>query len=413
MNFELSNNLTKLAKIFEKKADLYIVGGFVRDKLLSLKTQDIDLCSSLTITQIQSLLNNTKYILKEANKKLGTVKICCEHEVWDYSTFRKETYLNNGSHNPVEVEFIKSVQEDAKRRDFTVNAIYYNINKQEIIDFYNGLNDIKKRRLRCIETPQFVFKNDGERILRMVRQASQLNFSITADTLHVAKKMSNNLCDISNKRKFDELMKILDLKNRYIIFARSHVKGLRLFNKLGLWKYYFEDVNHVKYSMVKKADNQNRFIGLLIDLVNTKKPDCVSYFLENHLGEKGLGLSKNKIAKDIEVVCGYFDAKNLVNNKDYFFTYFNSFDQISKLLEKSSILVFNKYNFFYKYIVKYKIPVQIKDLKINGNDIKQNYPKIPEKRYKYILTDLLNKVFRAEIDNNKQCLIDEVKTYDI
>ena len=70
MNFELSNNLTKLAKIFEKKADLYIVGGFVRDKLLSLKTQDIDLCSSLTITQIQSLLNNTKYILKEANKKL-------------------------------------------------------------------------------------------------------------------------------------------------------------------------------------------------------------------------------------------------------------------------------------------------------------------------------------------------------
>ena len=412
MDFELSSHLEKLAKIFGKKTDLYIVGGFVRDKILGLKTQDIDLCSSLTITQVQTLLKDTNYILKEPNKKTGTVKICCEHEVWDYSTFRKENYLNNGSHTPYEVEFVKTPSEDSKRRDFTVNSIYYNINKKEILDFYNGINDIKKRVIRCIETPYYVLKNDGVRILRMIRQATQLNFTISKDTLHYAKKMCDNLKEISNHRKFDELIKILDLDNRYIIFYKSFVKGLKLFNKLGLWKFYFENVAKIKYKMVKKADRENRFTGLLIDLVNTTKPDCISYYLQNCLMQKGIGLSKNKITKDIEVVCGYFDAKNLLNNKEYFFTYFDSFPRISKLLEKSSLLVFNKYNFFYNYIVKYKVPVRIKDLKINGSDIKQNYPKISEKRYKYILTDLLNKVFRAEIDNNKQCLIDEVKTYD-
>lgn len=409
MKIDIPSNLQKLAKIFSKKTDLFIVGGYIRDKILGLESEDIDVCGALTVLQLQKLLASTKYTLKDMNKKLGTAKIVCDNEIYEYSTFRNEIYSQNGSHSPVQVEFIRSVKQDSKRRDFTVNCIYYNINKDEILDFYNGLEDIKRKKIRCIEDANLVFANDGLRILRMVRQASQLNFNISTDTLLVAKRLNFKLYDISNQRKLDELLLMLGAtKNNK---RKPNIKkGLSLFNYLGLWKFYFDDVDFVKYKIVKKLERDQRFIGLLIDLIYSTKPDCISYYLEHLLAN--LGLPKTKISKDIEVVCGYFDALNMLNNKDYFFRYFTSFEHIAKILEKSSPFVYRKYNFFYKYIIKYKVPIQIKDLKINGNDIKSKCPKIAEKKYKYILTDLLNKVFRAELDNDKDCLINEVKKYE-
>ncbi len=410
MKINISENLQKLAKIFGRKTNLYVVGGFVRDQILGLETTDIDICSSLTVTRVQKMLENSKFCIKDVNKRLGSAKICIEDEVYDYCCFRSETYPDDGSHTPVDVEFVKDIKLDAKRRDFTMNCVYYDITNQKIIDFYNGVKDIKRKKIRCVENPFTVFQNDGLRILRMIRQAGQLNFSVAKDTLACAKRMTFMLQDISATRKTDELMLLLESK--YKRNKKSFLKGLKLFNRLGIWKYYFENLEYVKYNIVKKVDIQNRFAGLLIDIINSLNPDCVSYFLENSLGQNGLGLSKQKVSKDIEIVCGYFDAYNLLNNKDYFFKYYNSFPQIAKILEKGSGYLYRKYNFFYKYINKYKVPIQIKDLKINGNDIKANFPKIEEKRYKFILTDLLNKVFRAQVDNNKQCLLAEVKKYE-
>lgn len=411
MKINISENLQKLANIFVKKNSLlYVVGGFVRNQILGIETSDIDICSDMTVVKLQKMLEHTKFCVKDANKTLGTAKICIEDEIYDYCCFRKEIYPDSGEHAPEQVIFVKDITEDAKRRDFTINCLYYDISNQQLLDFYDGLKDIKRKKIRCIQNASEVLSNDGLRILRMIRQAAQLNFSVAKETLFYAKKMSFKVQDISNARKFEELMLILECKNKRN--KKSFMKGLNLFNYLDIWKYYFDGLEHVRYNMAKKTDGESRFVGLLIDIVNTCKPDCISYFLEKGLGPDGLGIPKQKMTKDIEVVCGYFDALNLLNNKDYFFQYFNSFPQISKILEKGSIYVYRKYNFFYKYILKYKVPVRIKDLKINGNDIKANYPKIQEKRYKYILTDLLNKVFRAQVDNNKQCLLAEVKKYD-
>lgn len=410
MKIDISENLQKLAKLFGKKNNLYVVGGFVRDQILGRKTNDIDICSAMTVTRVQKLLENSKFFVKDVNKKLGSAKICVENEVYDYCCFRREIYPSGGDHTPVQVEFIKDIKEDAKRRDFTVNCMYYDILNQNLLDFYDGMTDLKRKKIRCIETPSFVFQNDGLRILRMIRQASQLNFRIAKDTFFCAKKMAYLIQDISNARKAEELELFLTSFSKRN--KKTFMKGLKIFNQFGVWKYYFSDVSIVKYKMVKKVDADNRLSGLLIDVVKTVNPDCISYFLEKNLGSEGLGFSKQKVSKEIDIVCGYFDAFNLLNNKDYFFKYFNSFPQISKMLEKGSQYVFRKYNFFYKYIIKYKVPVQIKDLKINGNDIKTNFSNIQEKRYKYILTDLLNKVFRAQLDNNKDCLLAEVKKYE-
>lgn len=408
MRIKVSENLVKFAKLVQKKAELYIVGGFVRNAFLGIAQNDIDLASALSVADLDKLCQGTCFEVKEYSKILGTAKIKCSNEVWEYTTFRKEVYGDGGEHTPVKVKFITDLKEDAKRRDFTINAIYYNILKEEVIDIYSGLLDLKKRRLRCIESPGYVFDNDGLRILRMVRIACELNFSIHHETFLTARKMCYRLKDISGTRKYEELMLILNSYDRYHVNSKSFMRGLKLLNILGVWSNVF-NTNKIKYNLVKKVDKEQRFEGLLIDLVNYVKPDCVAYYLNFVLKKEGLMLSNAKVKCLVDVVCGYFDALNKMKNKDYFFRYYSQFPEIGKIINKKNKLIFLKYNFFYKYINKYKVPIQIRDLKINGNDLKDNFPKLPNKKYSVVLLDLLDKVFEGKIKNEKFSLIDEVK----
>lgn len=409
MRLKVSENLIKFAKLVQKKADMFIVGGFVRNSILGLCDTDVDLASKLTPVELEKLCKGSSFVIKEKSKKLGTVLVCCEGETWEHTTFRKEVYPEGGEHSSSKIKFITELQEDAKRRDFTINAIYYNILKEEVIDIYSGMYDIKKKRIRCLESPDYVFENDGLRILRMIRIASELNFSISRDTLQTAKKMVYRLNDISGQRKYDELMLILNSSERYKISSKkAYLRGLKLLNNLGIWPNVFNSVSHVRYKMVKKVNCSQRFEGLLIDLINSLNPDCIAYYLATQFSQDGLMLSKSKSKNVIDVVCGYFDALNKMNNKEFFFRYYNSFEDISKILVKKNKFLFLKYNFFYKYINKFKIPIQIKDLKINGNDLKERFPKLPQKKYSIVLAELLDKVFEGKIKNEREELLTEV-----
>ena len=410
MKDHITPNLLKLARLFKKKGELYIVGGYVRNALLGIYETDIDLASRLTNQEIKEILFGTKYEIKETSKKLGTITISLGEEKWEHTTFRREEYPNNGEHTPIKVEFIDDIKEDAKRRDFTVNAIYYNILKDKIEDFYGGVADVKKHIIRTIETPQFVFSSDGLRILRMVRLASELRFTINGETLISAYEMRENLSDISGARKFEELQLILNSPKRYKISKpNSFMFGLQVFNLLKLWKYYNSPVLKVKFNLVKKVDPENRFIGLLIDIISSSKYKNDHAELVNQiLGKFGLGISENKIEKYRKIVCAYFEALDKMENKDFFIKYFEDFKIISNLLEKKSKKIYKKYNFFYNYLINNKIAIRIKDLKINGNDIKQEYPKIKEKYYSVILTELLSRVFDGAIKNERDILIKEI-----
>lgn len=410
MKVKVSEELLNFAKLIGKKADLYIVGGYVRNYLLGVADSDVDLASKLTIEDLETILNNSNYKLKEKNKTLGTAQIVVGQEVWDYATFRKEKYANDGSHTPEKVTFITDVRQDAKRRDFTVNAIYYNILKDEIIDIYSGLYDLKKKRIRTIETPDYVFENDGLRILRMIRQASELNFKIHRETYIKAKQMAYRLKDISGTRKAYELDRILNSSSKFSISkSSSYKRGLALFNLMGIWQSIFGGVTKINYNLVYKVKQENRFIALLIDMVNTLGPDCISYYLEYALGKDGLMLAKAQQKEIISIVSGYFDATNKLNNKMFFFLYYPYFEKIGELLQKKSKLKYKKYNFYYKYINKFKIPTGIKDLKIGGADLKEHFPNMPEKEYSNILMELFNLVFDGKLKNEKETLLEEVK----
>lgn len=411
MKDHITPNLLKLARLFKKKGELYIVGGYVRNALLGIYETDIDLASKLTNDEVKEVLFGTKYEVKETSKKLGTLVISLGEEKWEHTTFRKEEYAEGGEHVPSNVEFITDIREDAKRRDFTVNAIYYNILKDKFVDFYDGIRDVKRKLIRAVETPAYVFENDGLRILRMVRIASELGFSIQGETMVTAYEMRENLNDISGARKFAELNLILNSPKRYKVSKpNSYSFGLQVFNMLRLWKYYNSPVLRVRFNLVKKVKPEARFVALLIDIISSSK-----YKKEDHaelvnqlLGRFGLCFPETKIEYYRHIVCGYYDALAKTENKEYFIEYFEDFAIISELLEKKSKKIYKKYDFFYNYLKNNKIPIRLKDLKINGLDIKTKYPKIKDKYYKVILTELLSKVFDGTIRNEKELLLEEV-----
>ncbi len=406
-------NLEKLAQKLKKKAELFIVGGYVRNSLLGIGGTDIDIASRLTPTDLKELLKDTPYIVKDKNSRLGTVTIKIGDEIYEHTTFRSEVYDNTGRHTPIKVTFVDDLRQDAKRRDFTVNSIYFSITRKKIIDIYSGLYDLKKRRLRTIETPDFVFNSDGLRILRMVRIACELGFKIEKNTYKIAKKMAYRIKDITGTRKQEELFKILFCDKKYPISKKhAHIKALELLNNLYIFSSMYSTVPKIKLRLVKKVQNL-RLEALLVDMINTIDPDCVEYYLEYMLGEKGFNFSEKNKQYLINIVCGYFDAINRLNNRDYFIKYYNNFDNIGKLIAKDNIFLFNKYNFFYKYINNYHIPISVKDLKVSANDIKKYLPKLDSKYYGELLNSLLVRVFDGEVENDRDKLILEIKNYDI
>lgn len=404
MFIEVSENLMKLAKFFPE--NLYVVGGYVRNKLLGVEAGDVDLASSVDIEQVKERLAGSEFSVKVKNLKCGSLLISTENESYEYTFFRKEIYGDDGRHNPIRVERTTDIKEDSMRRDFSVNAIYYNINKDEIVDLYHGIIDLKQKILRCTLKPEEVLSSDGERVLRMVRIAGEFGFSIDKDTFAAAKNFASNVKDLSGTRKFNEIEKILYCDKRYAPSKGNLKRALNLLNKLGIWKFFGLTNPAVKYDMVYKIED--RVLGLLIDIVDTQKPACLEAFLESFLKEQ-FALSNSLSSKMFDYLAGYYNALGGMANKEYFFKYYEDWAVIYNLLAGKSKRVKSKYNFFYKYIIEHGLVIQVSDLKISENDIRSNFKNIDKRNYDKILNNLLSKVFDGKIPNEKSNLLAEIE----
>ncbi len=406
MQIEIPNELKTLSEIFPQP--LYIVGGYVRNSIMGLKNEDIDICSSLTIEEVENVLKGTEFTVKVKSKVLGSAYISYKDKSYEYTCFRRDIYQNNGKHLPEKVEFVREIEEDAKRRDFTCNALYYDIKNDKLIDFYNGVDDIKRKLLRCVETPEYVLSHDGVRLLRLFRFECELNFKIEKHTYQTALKYSRNLRDISGERVIYEITRILHSPKKYPGYTKkyAYMRALKQFNSASLWPNFRIDCLKVKLNMVKKVEHKSQ--GLLIDIIDTVKPISISYYLNLILTES-FGMNKKMTEQYINIICGYYEALNHQQNKPYFFKYFYSFPSIYELLLAKSKYLANKYEFFYKYIISHKIVVSVKDMKITGEDIRKNYPSVKQNRYKPILESLLSDIFDGKLNNEKDELIKAVE----
>ena len=217
---KISKELLELAQIFEKRSKLYVVGGYIRDSLLNIKNYDIDITSALLLDEVEELLQNTNFSIKITNKQFGTAKIIGKNQTYEYCSFREDFYSSGGKHSPKKIAFVTLLEQDAKRRDFTINALYFDIINNKIIDVFDGLNDIKNRLIKAVPPAENILSNDGERLLRMAKFKAKLGFEIDKNTLNCAIKFCNNLNDLSPTT----IQKFLDSIKNFSIKQKQDIK---------------------------------------------------------------------------------------------------------------------------------------------------------------------------------------------
>jgi len=217
INRELTDEEIKAQKIVKQLQDndfgAYFAGGAVRDELLGLPAHDIDIATSAKPSEIKKLFPNSY----DRGKAFGVVAIKSEFAPTQGSEFEVATFRSDigiaDHRRPQKVEFT-TADVDAQRRDFTVNGLFYDPVKTEIIDFVEGLKDLKRKIVRFIGVPQKRIDEDYFRMLRAVRFASRLGFKIEDKSKEAIKTNAPKISDISIERIRDELNLILETKNR-------------------------------------------------------------------------------------------------------------------------------------------------------------------------------------------------------
>lgn len=200
---EFNKALPVLNKIVEAGFEAYFVGGSVRDRVLGLTVNDVDIATSAMPNEIKEIFKRTIDIGIEH----GTVMVLENGESYEITTFRTESTYKDFRH-PDSVTFVRSLTEDLMRRDFTMNAIAMDI-KGNLIDPFGGLLDIDKRIIRAVGKPEERFQEDALRMMRAVRFAAQLDFEIEGNTLLSIRQNAQLLTNIAIERIQVEFEKLL------------------------------------------------------------------------------------------------------------------------------------------------------------------------------------------------------------
>lgn len=215
---ELPTYIQDIAKKFsDQKYAIYLVGGCVRNLLLDKEPKDYDLTTNATPEQMMHLFPNAFY-----DNQFGTVGIPIEKneikQIVEITTFRSESEYKDKRH-PETVTWGRTIDEDLQRRDFTINAMAINIGVQDVapqlIDLYNGKQDIEAKIIRAVGNPNERFKEDALRLMRAIRFATQLGCTIEENTWQAIKTDAALLPSISAERIHDELLKILASDHPY------------------------------------------------------------------------------------------------------------------------------------------------------------------------------------------------------
>ena len=215
--------LKLIKKINDNGYQAYIVGGFVRDYILGIDSNDIDINTSATPKQIKEIFKDSCL----PNEDYGSVTVINKGIRFEITTFRKEkAYIDN--RRPTEIQYINDLYQDLLRRDFTINTLCMN-EDGEIIDLLGGRKDIDNKIIRCVGNAEVRFEEDCLRILRAIRFATILDFNLDEDTTFAIIKCRKLLRNLSYYRKKDELDKIFTCPR-----ARE---GIDLLLRLGLDKY--------------------------------------------------------------------------------------------------------------------------------------------------------------------------------
>jgi len=287
MRFDLDKDVKFILKQLNKNGTGFLVGGAVRDKILNKDPGDYDFATDIEYSELKRIFAD--YNPKEMGAHFGILMIKVNGKSYEIAKFRKETGVYN-SRYPKEIKFVKTIEEDLSRRDFTINSLAYN-EETGIVDLYGGKQDIKRKVIRFVGKPKLRIEEDALRILRAFRFISKLGFNLDKKTAEAICKKRKFLTKISKERIFDELSKIL--MGNFAKKALIEMKKLRVLEMIipeFRYAYNFDQnnpihtddlFNHIiKVIHLCDYDLITRFAALFHDLgkINAKIIDAKGIF---------------------------------------------------------------------------------------------------------------------------------------
>ena len=288
--------------------EAYVVGGCVRDSILMHTPQDWDITTSAKPNEVKALFRRTV----DTGIRHGTVTVLIGNEGFEVTTYRIDGAYEDGRH-PKSVTFTASLDEDLKRRDFTVNAMAYS-EETGLIDLFGGLEDLKARVIRAVGDPTERFTEDALRMMRAVRFAAQLDAVIEKKTLQGIRALAPNLRKVSAERTRVELEKLL---------VSDHPEEMRVLYETGLTAQFLPEFDacmtceqhnphhcytvgeHIIHALCAvRSDKVLRLTMLLHDI---GKPQCRTTDengIDHFHGHVALGAKMADPAKQVVAVCG-------------------------------------------------------------------------------------------------------------
>lgn len=389
---EFNKALPVLNKIVEAGFEAYFVGGSVRDRVLGLTVNDMDIATSAMPNEIKEIFKRTIDIGIEH----GTVMVLENGESYEITTFRTESTYKDFRH-PDSVTFVRSLTEDLMRRDFTMNAIAMDI-KGNLIDPFGGLNDIDKRIIRAVGKPEERFQEDALRMMRAVRFAAQLDFEIEGNTLLSIHQNAQLLTNIAIERIQVEFEKLLT--------GEWYFVGLAAMIKTDLYLYCpkLADKKQALLTLIDRSTSfQNirqawAYLLLKIDEHQMDQSFNPRTFL------KAWKLSNQLIKESITI----YEAlvirleRGYLNEWEIFHLGIQFSLEVEDLMEQEGmkqehLLVLERYD---------NLPIKEKEeLSVSGNDLMKETTVRPGKWMSEALESALKAVIYRKIDNEKQTII--------
>ena len=424
--------------------EAYAVGGCVRDSILGREPNDWDITTSADPYEVKKLFSHTI----DTGLQHGTVTIMLEHVGYEVTTYRIDGDYEDSRH-PKEVTFTKSLEEDLKRRDFTVNAMAYN-DRDGLIDLFQGMDDIQKKVIRCVGNAEERFTEDALRIMRAVRFSAQFGYEIELETKKAIVKLAPNLKNISAERIREELIKLLVSDHPdYIRIAYETGITAQILPELDVCMETKQNTPHHKYTVGEHIIHSltyvpgDKVLRLAMLMHDIGKPYCITTdeagrdHFKGH-AEKSAEMAAvimhrlkfdNDTLNRVKRLAKYHDwaislsppikkatVRSMISRigEDLFPDLFTIGD--ADLLAQSDYFKAEKeekqqlLKEMYREIIEQGDCLSIKNLAVSGNDLIEHGMK-PGKELGQVLQKMLEDVLKHPSSNNKEYLLNHLNKY--
>ena len=428
-------------KFRAKKFDIYVVGGAVRNLLLKKSVTNWDFTTSARPEEILKLFPNAYY-----NNTYGTVSIPVKDLIYEVTPYRREGEYKDFRH-PNDVVWAKTIEEDLRRRDFTINAMAYDA--KTIVDPHNGQVDLNNKSIRAVGNPDKRFCEDALRLIRAVRFASQLGFMIEEKTRAAIQNNAALIANISWERIRDEFLKIIE--------SEYPSEGVVFLKNVGLLSHILPEVD-ICFMIPQKSPKRHHIYDVGTHLIQSLKScpskDSITRFAtlihdvgkaETFRRDEKTGLitfynhevAGTKLAK---IIADRFRLSNKQKEKLVRLVQFHQFT-VSEIQTDRAIKRFIRnvgaeylndiidlrygdrigsgarptswrFDLFRKRLAEVqKQPFQIKDLKIDGNDVIKMLKLKPGPKIGEVLKKIFDEVENKKLKNERKILLEEIKKF--